>query len=81
MKEYGDHKEYQESTVKRLAYKLSGRKQKFVEKEEKEHREWLDAIQKELEAKRHLDHLNETLTDAKMKASSLKPSVEEYDTA
>lgn len=80
-KEQQDHKEYQDSTVKRLAYKLSGRKHKFIEKEEKEHREWLNAIQNELEAKRHLDHLNDTLQDAKSKTASLKPLVEEHNAA
>ncbi|KAF7855963.1 hypothetical protein EAF04_009919 [Stromatinia cepivora] len=80
-KEHQDHEEYKDSTVKRLAYKLSGRKQKFIEKEEKEHREWLNAIQNELEAKRHLGHLKDTLQEAKSKASSLKPLVEEHNAA
>ncbi|CAD6448884.1 89ec1803-e9fc-4d97-9585-d35e23370b19 [Sclerotinia trifoliorum] len=80
-KEHQDHEEYKDSTVKRLAYKLSGRKQKFIEKEEKEHREWLNAIQNELEAKRHLSHLKDTLQEAKSKASSLKPLVEKHNAA
>ncbi|RAL58137.1 hypothetical protein DID88_002377 [Monilinia fructigena] len=80
-KEYQEHEEYEESTVKRLVYKLSGRKHKFIEKEEEEHREWLNAIQNELEAKRHLDHLNETLEDVKSKASLLRPMVEEHNAA
>ncbi|KAA8564758.1 hypothetical protein MFRU_008g03990 [Monilinia fructicola] len=80
-KEYQEHEEYQESTIKRLVYKLSGRKHKFIEKEEEEHREWLNAIQNELEAKRHLDHLNETLEDVKSKASLLRPMVEEHNAA
>ncbi|KAK6603902.1 hypothetical protein H4I95_05805 [Botrytis cinerea] len=80
-KEHQDYDEYQGSTVKRLAYKLRGRKDKFIEAGEKEHREWLNAIQKELEAKRHLSHLNDTLQDAKSKASLLKPLVEEHKSA
>ncbi|QSZ32393.1 hypothetical protein DSL72_001967 [Monilinia vaccinii-corymbosi] len=80
-KEHREHEEYQDSTVKRLAYKLSGRKHKFMEKGEQEHREWLNAIQNELEARRHLDHLNDTLEEAKSKASSLKPLVEEHNAA
>lgn len=80
-KEHQDYDEYQGSTVKRLAYKLRGRKNKFIEAGEKEHREWLNAIQKELEAKRHLSHLNDTLQDAKSKASLLKPLVEEHKSA
>ncbi|KAI9642149.1 hypothetical protein NHQ30_008951 [Ciborinia camelliae] len=80
-KEYQDHEEYQDSTVKRLAYKLSGRKHKFVEKEEQEHREWLNAIQNELEAKRHFAHLSNTLQEARSRASSLKPLVEEHHAA
>ncbi|KAF7885885.1 uncharacterized protein EAF02_004394 [Botrytis sinoallii] len=80
-KEHQDYDEYQGSTVKRLAYKLRGRKDKFIEAGEQEHREWLNAIQKELEAKRHLSHLNDTLQDAKSKASTLKPLVEEHNAA
>ncbi|ESZ93184.1 hypothetical protein SBOR_6416 [Sclerotinia borealis F-4128] len=80
-KEHQDHEEYQDSTVKRLAYKLSGKKHHFIEKGEKEHREWLNAIQDELEAKRRLSHLNDTLRDAKSKASALRHLVEEHDAA
>ncbi|TGO89384.1 hypothetical protein BPOR_0112g00150 [Botrytis porri] len=73
-KEHEDYDEYQGSTVKRLAYKLRGRKDKFIEVGEQEHREWLNAIQKELEAKH-------TLQDIKSKASSLKPLAEEHNAA
>ncbi|KAK5728974.1 hypothetical protein LTR15_002115 [Elasticomyces elasticus] len=47
-----DHLKYHDSTVKRLAHKLGGRKgtEKFVSKQEKEEREFLDAWQHEREA-------------------------------
>ncbi|KAK4889289.1 hypothetical protein LTR27_011895 [Elasticomyces elasticus] len=47
-----DHLKYHDSTVKRLAHKLGGKKgtEKFVSKQEKEEREFLEAWQHEREA-------------------------------
>ncbi|KAK5720519.1 hypothetical protein LTR17_014920 [Elasticomyces elasticus] len=47
-----DHLKYRDSTVKRLAHKLGGKKgtEKFVSKQEKEEREFLEAWQHEREA-------------------------------
>src|SRR5436190_9088216 len=49
--ELKDHEKYQNSTVRRLAYKLGGKKEKFEAKAEKEEREYFEAVQEEHKAK------------------------------
>src|SRR5690348_4538739 len=41
--EYADHQKYRDSHVRRIAYKLSGKKDKFADQASKEEKEWLDA--------------------------------------
>ncbi|KAH8650631.1 hypothetical protein BGZ60DRAFT_473895 [Tricladium varicosporioides] len=41
--EYADHQKYRDSHVRRIAYKLGGKKDKFADKASKEEKEWLDA--------------------------------------
>ena len=50
--------------MKRLAYKLSGKKEKFAEEATKEEREWLDAVQLELKTKQGLEALKASLAEA-----------------
>ncbi|KAM3080840.1 hypothetical protein ACMFMG_004796 [Clarireedia jacksonii] len=80
-KEYHEHESYRDSTVRRLAYKLSGQKGKFNEKAEKEEWEWLEAIQNELQAKRAVERLKANITDAEAKASQLRAVVDEHQSA
>lgn len=49
--EQKDHKKYHESTVRRMAYHVSGHKEKFESKAAKEEREYFDAVQEEKRAK------------------------------
>jgi hypothetical protein len=81
VKEHHEHESYRDSTMRRLAYKLSGQKGKFNEKAEKEEREWLEAIQNELQAKRAVEHLKANLVDAEATASRLRAVVDEHQAA
>ncbi|KAH6662303.1 hypothetical protein B0J14DRAFT_610771 [Halenospora varia] len=63
--EYADHQKYRDSHVRRIAYKLSGKKDKFADQASKEEKEWLDAVQVELQSKRALEELNSKLDEAK----------------
>jgi hypothetical protein len=42
--EYAQHKKYRDSHVKRLAYKIDGKKDKFEADATKEEKEWPDAV-------------------------------------
>ncbi|KAI0109686.1 hypothetical protein GGR51DRAFT_558378 [Nemania sp. FL0031] len=45
-KEHKDHEKYRDSVMKRWAYKVTGNKEKFAAKAEKEEREYFDVLQK-----------------------------------
>ena len=62
--EYADHKKYRDSTMRRLAFKMRGKKEQFQEIATQEEREWLDAVQMELRAKKGLGQLKLNLVDA-----------------
>src|ERR1700709_1168069 len=63
-KEYADHKKYRDSHVRRLAFRIGGKKEKFEDQATKEEKEWLDAVQLELRAKNGLEHLKLDLMEA-----------------
>lgn len=63
-KEFNEHKRYRDSHMRRLAYKLGGKKEKFEAEASKEEREWLEAVQEELRVKQALEHLRTNLADA-----------------
>lgn len=64
-KELHDHEKYRDSRMKRLAYKLGGKKEKFEATAEKEEREYYDALQEKFNAERRLEDLKARLEDAK----------------
>ncbi len=63
--ELHDHEKYRDSRMKRLAYKMSGQKEKFEAKAEKEEREYHDALQEKFHAEKRLEDLRARLADAK----------------
>ena len=69
--EYADHKKYRDSHMRRFAYKISGKKDQFQETASKEEREWLDAVQHELTAKKGLEQLKLNLAEAQRQNSEL----------
>ena len=59
-----DYEEYRNSTIRRLAYKIGGRKEKFNKSLEKEEKEYLEALQQDVESRRNLDLLKQNLYQA-----------------
>jgi hypothetical protein len=70
-KEYSDHKKYRDSHMKRLAYKLGGKKEAFLDRATKEEKEWLDAVAMQLAAKNALEKLNTELSEATKQGAGL----------
>lgn len=64
-KELHEHEKYRDSRMKRLAYKLGGKKEKFEATAEKEEREYHDALQEKFQAERRLEDLKARLEDAR----------------
>lgn len=71
-KEQREHEEYRDSTMKRLAYRMSGKKEKFNSKAEKEEREYLEAVQKHFSAQQQVDTLKRNIHDAEVQIEELR---------
>ncbi len=69
--EYAQHKKYRESHVKRLAYKIGGKKDQFEADATKEEKEWLDAVAVHIQTERALEHLKLKLAEAVKKNADL----------
>lgn len=62
-KEQGDHEKYREASWRRVAYHLSGHKDKFESKVKKEEREYFEAVQQEQKARDALDTYKKEMYD------------------
>jgi len=71
-KELKDHERYQNSVMKRFAYKVTGKGEKFVAKAEKEEKEYFDAIHEEHVAKQMCESLIQTLAVARVQQAELE---------
>ena len=69
--EYADHKKYRDSHMRRFAFKIGGKKEAFQETASKEEREWLDAVQQELVAKKGFEQLKLNLAEAERENAAL----------
>ena len=63
-KEQKDHEKYRDSTMKRLAFKLSGKGEAFTQKQAKEEREFLEAVQAHFEETKCLQSLKSSIREA-----------------
>lgn len=80
-KEFKDHQKYRDSHMRRLAFKLGGKKEKFAEDASREEKEWLDAVAQQLKSKQSLEHLNVNLSDATNTNIEFKKSVDVHEKA
>jgi len=64
-KERKEHESLRDSIARRLAHKLTGRKEKFEAKESKEEREYVEALQKEIIERDSQNVLRQMLSEAK----------------
>ncbi|KFY00740.1 hypothetical protein V490_01228 [Pseudogymnoascus sp. VKM F-3557] len=63
-REEAEHKSYQTSHVKRLAYRIGGKSEKFEQQASKEEQDWVDAVHRGFEVQKKLDLLNQNLAEA-----------------
>ncbi|KAH6693368.1 hypothetical protein BKA61DRAFT_279489 [Leptodontidium sp. MPI-SDFR-AT-0119] len=80
-REYADHKKYRDSHMKRLAFKLGGKKEKFQADASREEQEWLDAVATQLKTKQGLENLNSNLADATKTSAGFKAIVDVHNNA
>ncbi|KAK6439741.1 hypothetical protein LTR95_004043 [Oleoguttula sp. CCFEE 5521] len=78
-----DHVEYRDSTFKRYAHKMGGRKgqEKFTSKQEKEEREFLEAWQKEREAIARREEIARALSIAQTDKKALEQAATQHKAA
>ncbi|KAJ7146180.1 hypothetical protein C8R44DRAFT_598754 [Mycena epipterygia] len=77
-KERKEHEALRDSTARRLAAKLTGRKEKFEAKAGKEEREYVEALEKEMQEKRQAAQLDEMIVEAKAVRVDLQSKAERY---
>lgn len=70
--ELKDHEKYRDSVMKRFAYKVGRKEDKFNVKAEKEEREYFEALQEEHKAKEIRQSTNVTLTNAQSHKKELE---------
>jgi hypothetical protein len=69
--EYAQQKKYRDSHVKRLVFKIGGKKDKFEADATQEEKEWLKAVAVQIQTKKMLEHLNFKLAGAVKKNADL----------
>ncbi|KAH9861104.1 hypothetical protein IAQ61_010840 [Plenodomus lingam] len=76
--ELKDHEKYRDSTIRRLAHKASGRKERFSEKAAKEEKEYFDAIQAQKSAEDELAYLTHLKAEADMQHSRFETEAQRH---
>lgn len=80
-KEKEDHQKYHEASWRRVAYHLSGHKDKFESKAKKEEREYFEAVQQEQKAKDELETYKKEMYSLGDRKREPDITVKEYQTA
>ncbi|KAK5943488.1 hypothetical protein PMZ80_004495 [Knufia obscura] len=80
-KELKEHEKYRDSTMKRFAYKVSRKQEKFNVKAEKEEREYFEVLQEEHKANEMRKNLGQTLAEAQRNRSELEGTAARHDQA
>ncbi|THV03507.1 hypothetical protein K435DRAFT_835813 [Dendrothele bispora CBS 962.96] len=73
-----EKKKQKNSSVKKIANKVIGREEKFTTKVEKEEREYVEALETEVQERGRLSTLENTLTEAKRVNLHLESQVEKF---
>ncbi|KAG2005670.1 hypothetical protein CC2G_002057 [Coprinopsis cinerea AmutBmut pab1-1] len=77
-KERKEHEQLRDSTARRLAARLTGKKEKFEAREEKEEREYVEALQNEMVERDNRNMLQQLLTEALSERQDLEQKVKKH---
>ncbi|KAH9888305.1 hypothetical protein F4778DRAFT_786115 [Xylariomycetidae sp. FL2044] len=80
-KELKDHEKYRDSVMRRFAYKVGGKTDKFVARAEKEEKEYFDVLQQEHQAKEHKESLERMRAEALSVQQELESQVARHTQA
>ncbi|KAF3061746.1 hypothetical protein GL218_03304 [Daldinia childiae] len=77
-KEFKEHKRYRDSVMKRFAYRVSGKTERFEAKAEKEEKEYFAVLQEEQQAKEMEEHLRQMRSKALEAQSDLEAEMSRH---
>ncbi|KAK6954809.1 hypothetical protein Daesc_004778 [Daldinia eschscholtzii] len=77
-KEFKEHKKYRDSVMKRFAYRVSGKTEKFAAKAEKEEKEYFAVLQQEKQAKEMEEYLRNMRSKALEAQSDLEAELSRH---
>ena len=80
-KELKEHEKYRDSVMKRFAFKVSRKQEKFNAQAEKEEREYFEVLQEEHKAQEMRKNLGSTLAEAQRQRSELENTATSHDQA
>lgn len=80
-KELKDHEKYRDSTVKRFAYRVGGKKEKFEQKASKEEREYFEAVVAQKHAEDERTVLRTQLEEARKKKANYEKAADTHKQA
>ncbi|EOO03924.1 hypothetical protein UCRPA7_646 [Phaeoacremonium minimum UCRPA7] len=80
-KELKEHESYRDSVMKRFAYKVGGKSEKFAARAEKEEREYFDVLQEEHRETEMKKNVETMLQDAKTVRTQLEMAVSRHSAA
>jgi hypothetical protein len=72
-----EHEKYRDSTLRRFAYKVGGKKEQFESKAEKEEREYVDTLNVELKVKARRELLKTQWEEAEKRKREIELAVKE----
>ncbi|KAI1497230.1 hypothetical protein F5X99DRAFT_397744 [Biscogniauxia marginata] len=81
VKELKEHEKYRDSVMKRFAYRVSGKTERFAARAEKEEREYFEILEKEHKAKEQAKSLNGMRTEALSAQNDLEAEVTRHNKA
>ncbi|KAJ7092493.1 hypothetical protein B0H15DRAFT_834122 [Mycena belliarum] len=78
-KERKEYEALRDSTARRLTAKFTGRREKFEAKASKEEREYVEAVEKEMQEKRQLEMLKGMISEAKGVRADIQDKVKRHE--
>ncbi|KAF7373619.1 hypothetical protein MSAN_00572300 [Mycena sanguinolenta] len=78
-KERKEHESIRDSTARRFAAKITGRKEKFEAKASKEEREYIEALEQEMQHKQQQETLETMITEAKAVRADLQDKLASHN--
>ncbi|KAI4522562.1 hypothetical protein EV122DRAFT_287444 [Schizophyllum commune] len=77
-KERKEHESIRDSTTRRLAHKLTGKKDKFEQKASKEEKEYIEALEEEMKVRNSLETNEQMIVEAKATLADLEEKLQKY---